>query len=374
MRTTRQAYLIALLALGLLGTGTATVAARQARRATRTPPYLEMYIQQGQKTYRLERSDLTFRTILTLGPESSGYYGLPALPRLRVDIKSLSILIFDPEGAGATLRLDRLHFIQRAPAHRFDIRTTPVAPAYFPAVYHVAYNAEVPVSLWCVGENIPLHITPVAHKPGWFRAVPTQPLTAGNYALNMGCLAGPRVYTGKMDFYPFVMAAAPPPKPKRVICRARIKRRPVKRPPVAFCPPAKARPAPPRALAKPMMAAGLSYAEVSPAGRREYQITNLNAVPWHNVNISLYVRDSSFPKTVLGPVRLYKNIVLPQHTVNQPPDKTFLQYATLSDAGDTIYLKIKCKEGIIKKAWKNLGPPEPGAPNTLIPTTWDLKH
>lgn len=225
-----------------------------------------------------------------------------------------------------------------------------------------------------MGENIPLHLTPVAHKPGLFRAGPTAPLTPGNYAVNLGCLAGPRVYTGKLDFYPFVMAAAPPPQPRKVVCRARIKRRPaVRRPPVAACPPVKARPAP-RVAAPPMMDAGLSYAAVSPHGRREYQITNLNAVPWHNVNISLYVRDSSFPKTVLGPVRLYKNIVLPGHTVNQAPDKTFLQYETLSDAGDTLYLKIKCKEGTIKKAWKNLGPPEPGAPNTLIPVPWDLQH
>jgi hypothetical protein len=120
------------------------------------------------------------------------------------------------------------------------------------------------------------------------------------------------------------------------------------------------------------MEAGFNYVTVAPAGRREYQITNSNDIPWHNANISVFVRESRFPATVLGPVTLYKDIVLPDHTVSQAPDKTFLQYETINDAGATLYLKVKCQEGTIKKAWKSLGPPEPGAPNTLTEVPWDL--
>jgi hypothetical protein len=363
------------LCLGV-GLATGVMAARQTRRVPGTPPYLEMYVQQGPKTCRLQQGDLTFRTILTLGPEISGYYGLLAPPQLRLDIKPLEIMVFDPETAGTTLRLDKLAFIETAPAHVFDLKTTPVAAAYFDKIYHVAYDVALPVKLWCVGDNLPLRLTPVAGKPGWYRAVPEEPLEAGVYAVNFGCVKGPRIYTGKLDFYPFVVAAAPPPT-----CPAPPKKRRAKRrqavtcPPVLACPPLKERPAAPvRPAAKPQMDAGFNYVTVSPAGRREYQITNSNAIPWHNVNISVYMRDSRFPKTVLGPVTQYKDIVLPEHTVSQAPDKTFLQYETLNDAGATLYLKVKCKEGTIKKAWKNLGPEEPGGPAALTEVPWDLEE
>lgn len=376
MGTREKAFLIAVLAVIFLGVSSFTqaLAARKARLAAGTPPYLEMYVQQGKKTCRLQPGDLTFRTILTLGPEISGYYGLLAPPQQRLDIKPLEILVFDPETAGTTMRLDKLAFIDTAPAHTFDLKTTPVAAAYFDKIYHVAYDAAVPVKLWCAGENIPLRLTPVAGKPGWYRAVPEAPLEAGTYAVNFGCVDGPRIYTGKLDFYPFVVAAAAPP-----VCPAPPKKRRAKRrrvvecPPLAACPPAKAQPAP-RPVAPPQMDAGFNYVKVAPKGRREYQITNSNAVPWHNVNISVFMRDSRFPKTVLGPVTLYKDIVLPEHTVSQAPDKTFLQYETLNDAGATLYLKVKCKEGTIKKAWKNLGSEEPGAPATLTEVPWDLKE
>jgi hypothetical protein len=293
---------------------------------------------------------------------------------MRVDIKPLEILIFDPETAGQTLRLDKLTFVETAPAHAFDLKATPIDAASFPKIYHVAYDAELPVKLWCVGDNIPLQLTPVAAKPGWYRAVPQAPLEAGAYALNFGCVAGPRMYTGKLDFYPFIMAAAPPPPCPPVKAKRRAKRRRVVEcPPVAACPPPKFQPVAPVQPAAPQMEAGLNYVTVAPEGRREYQITNLNDTPWHNANISVFVRDSRFPATVLGPVTLYKDIVLPDHTVSQAPDKTFLQYETLNDAGATLYLKVKCKEGTIKKAWKNLGPQERGTPATLTEVPWDLK-
>ncbi|MFA4904793.1 MAG: hypothetical protein WC600_18870, partial [Desulfobaccales bacterium] len=89
MRTREKTCLIAILALVFLGVGTAGVAARKA--ASETPQYLEMYAQQGLKRYRLKPIDLTFRTILTLGPDISGYYGLPGPPPQRLDIKPLEI-------------------------------------------------------------------------------------------------------------------------------------------------------------------------------------------------------------------------------------------------------------------------------------------
>jgi hypothetical protein len=376
MRTRDKTCLIALVAFVCLGAGIAGAAARQARPTDKTPPYLEMYVQQGPQTCRLQPRDLTFRTILSLGPSLSGYYGLPGPPTLRLDIKPLEILVFDPESAGATLRLDKLAFIDTAPAHIFDLKTTPVAAASFAKIYHVPYDAAVPIKLWCVGSNIPLHLTPVAGKPGWYRAVPDQPLEGGAYAVNLGCVEGPRTYTGRPDFYPFVLAAAPPPTCPPAPKKHRVKRRrAVECPPVAACPPVKAQPTAltPREVPAPLDA-GFSYVAVSPKGRREYRITNSNAIPWHNVNISVFMRDSRFPKTVLGPVTQYKDIVLPDHTVSQAPDKTELQYETLDDAGATLYLKVKCKEGVIKKAWKNLGPEEPGAPATLTEVPWDLQE
>ena len=378
MRTREKTCLIAILTLACLGAGTAAgLAARQARATAGTPQYLEMYVQQGAKRCRLKPGDLTFRTVLTLGPDLSGYYGLPGPPPLRLDIRPLAILVFDPETAGATLRLDKLAFVDTAPAHIFDLKSTRVDAAIFDQIYHVAYDAAVPVKLWCVGSNIPLHLTPVAGKPGWYRAVPDQPLEAGSYAVNFGCVDGPRTYTGKPDFYPFVLAAAAPPTcPAPAKMKRRAKRHPVVEcPPVAACPPAKPEPLPlaPGHVAAAQMEAGFSYVTASPQGRREYRITNSNAIPWHNVNISVFMRDGRFPKTVLGPVTQYKDIVLPDHTVSQAPDKTFLQYETLNDAGATLYLQAKCKEGTIKKAWKNLGSDDSG-PATLTEVPWDLKE
>jgi hypothetical protein len=376
MRTIEKAALIAVLALAFLGAGTSTlVAARKPRPVPGPPQSLELYAQQGPQTCRLQPADLTFRTILTLGPDISGYYGLPGPPALRLDIKPLEILVFDPETAGATLRLDKLAFIDTAPAHIFDLKTTRVNAAIFDKIYHVPYDSVLPIKLWCVGDNIPLHLSPVAGKPGWYRAVPEQTLEAGSYAVNFGCVDGPRIYTGKLDFYPFILAAAPPPICPPTPRKRRPQRRPVVEcPPPVACPPPQVQPpaAAPRPLAE-QMDAGFSYVPVSPEGRREYQITNRNDKPWHNVNISVFMRDSRFPKTVLGPVTLYKDVVLPDHTVTQVPDSTFLQFETLDDAGATLYLKVKSKEGVIKKAWKNLGSDGSG-PASLTEVPWDLKE
>lgn len=121
----------------------------------------------------------------------------------------------------------------------------------------------------------------------------------------------------------------------------------------------------------PPMDAGFTYYGVRPGSpriRREYQITNLNDYPWHNVRIKIYAK---YGKTVLGPVTQEKNIVLPDHTVNQVPDKTFMHYETLDDAGYKIYLEVSAKEGKLKKAWQNFPASEPGNSN-LVPIPWDL--
>lgn len=371
MRTLEKTFLIALAVV--LGLGAGTAAAAKPRAQAAPPQYLEMYAQQGAQTCRLLPQDLTFRTILILGPEISGYYGLPAPPALRLDIKPLEILVFDPETAGATLRLDKLAFVDTAPAHIFDLKTTRMDSAIFDQIYRVPYDQEMPIKLWCVGDNIPLHLTPVTGKPGWYRAVPAKPLEAGPYAVNLGCVAGPRIYTGKPDFYPFILAAPPPPPPCPPVKKRRGRRPVVACPPAVACPPVKAPPAAPLARQVPApLEAGFSYVPVSPQGRREYRITNSNDIPWHNANISVFMRDSRFPATVLGPVTQYKDIVLPDHTVTQSPDQTFLQFETLDDAGATLYLKVKCKEGTIKKAWKNLGADGSG-PATLTEVPYDLK-
>ena len=88
------------------------------------------------------------------------------------------------------------------------------------------------------------------------------------------------------------------------------------------------------------------------------------------MRIKIYVRDG---KTILGPITQEKSMVLPDHTVNQPPDKTMMQYETLNDAGYKIYLEISAKEGKLKKAWQNHPADAPGESN-LVEIPWDLKQ
>lgn len=221
-------------------------------------------------------------------------------------------------------------------------------------------------------------VSPVAGKPGWYRAVPEEKLEDGVYAVDFGLVQGPQIYAGEPPFYPFAVGPAPPPsvrqpapktrkasgKPEKV---AKVCPTPQKLPAKAHLPEL----TPPPAI--PALNADFSYKAVLPAGRREYNLTNLSQVPWHNVNISIYMRSATFPDLVLGSVSLYKDIVLPEHTVNQAPDKTFLQYETLDDGNCNLYLMISAKEGMLKKAWKNVYSVETGESN-LMEIPWDLKE
>jgi hypothetical protein len=128
-----------------------------------------------------------------------------------LDIKPIEILFFDPDTAGATIRLTKLAHIETAPAHSFDLQATKIGPAIFDKIYHVKYDESVPINLWCIEGDIPLAITPVAKNPGWFRAVPERQLEAGVFAITFGRADGPRIYAGDQYFYPFVMASAPDP-------------------------------------------------------------------------------------------------------------------------------------------------------------------
>jgi hypothetical protein len=172
----------------------------------------KLYVKQGDKNIVLCPADLTFKTALSLGPSQSGLYGIPAPPGLTLAMEPLTLMLFDPDTAGASLRLSRLAHIDTAPAHTFDLATTKMGPVIFPKVYQVKYDASVPINLWCVDRQIPLRLTPMAGKPGWVRAVPEQRLDAGVYAVNFGGVEGPRVYTGTRSFYPFVLAGAPEPQ------------------------------------------------------------------------------------------------------------------------------------------------------------------
>ena len=377
MRTLKKEFLIAVLTLfclGMLNSRSMAIAGKP-QKSSKTPTYYEMYVTQGPKTLSVPKADLTFKTAFSWGPDKSGLYGIPAQPQTRLDIEPMTITIFDPETAGATMRLAKLAYIETMPANSFDLNPAKVSPAIFNKVYHVNYDEPVPINLWCVENDIPLHITPVANKPGWYSAVPEHKLEAGVYAINFGCADGPRIYTGDLYFFPFILAKAPEPPVCQPVRRSKRRRAP-KPTPVLACPPApKAHPLTPVPLsAASQLDAGFNYVVVSsPEGRREYRITNTNDIPLHNVNISVFMRDSRFPATVLGPVTLYKDIVLPEQTVSQTPDKTSLQYETLSDEGAKLYLKIKCKEGVIKKAWQKLNKGESG-PADLVEVPWDLKE
>jgi hypothetical protein len=211
-----------------------------------------------------------------------------------------------------------------------------------------------------------------------YRAIPQEELGEGIYSLNFGFAEGPRHYTGDRFFYPFNLAKLPPP-PQPETCKPKAKKRkrveevclPPLLPPKAPAPVAAAPPP-----AGPKLDADLTYTTVSRGDRkirREYQITNLNNFPWHNANISLFTRDGVFPELVLGPVTLYHDVVLPTHTVNKVQDKTFLHYDTLEDQGSTLYLKVKTKEGVVRKAWKNVSSDDSGQA-TLREVPYDLKE
>jgi hypothetical protein len=357
-------------------------AARAVKKKKKPPQPGELYFQQGKKTITLTQGELTFRTAIFLGEGTrAGMYGLVKEPVLKVESHPLEIIVFDPDSAGEKVRLIRLGYVETNPASSFDLSATKLGPDYFLKTYKMDYEAAIPINLWCVEKYIPLQITEVANKPGWFRMVPREQLTPGNYWINSVALEGPRYYTGEHPIYPFTLVTpAPPPEAKAALKKAKkaVKRKKAvaKAPP---CPP----PAPPLpkeieppGVAQLPLAAGFNYQAVStksPRVRREYQITNLNDHAWHNVQIKIYARSVGDGKFVLGPITQEKDIVLPGHTVNQVPDKTFMHYETLDDQGYKIYLEISAREGNCVRAWQNVPAGESGESN-LIEIPWDLEE
>jgi hypothetical protein len=214
MKTLRKELLVAVLTAFCLGIliSTSVVGAGNPRKSSQGTKCSDLYVKQGQKTFRLQPKGLTFITALALGPDKSGYYGIPSLPDTRLDIKPIEIWLFDPDTAGATIRLAKLAHIETAQASSFDPQAAKFGPAIFDKIYRVNYDDSLPINLWCVDRDIPLQITPVPKKPGWYRAVPQLQLEAGVYAINFGCADGPRIYTGDLYFYPFVLAGVPEPK------------------------------------------------------------------------------------------------------------------------------------------------------------------
>jgi|GEM_PF-4824995 hypothetical protein len=350
-------------------------AARKVRKKPVRPS--ELYLQQGQRIINLTQGDIIFRTALVLGEDVKvGLYGIPQEPAIKAEVQPLEIVVFDPETGGDKVHLTRLGFVETSPASRFNVTTPRLDAANFEKTHKMDLNAPIPINLWCVESEIPVQITPVPQKPGWFSIVPREPLTPGNYAINSGTLDGPRLYTGEQRFYPFTLVTALPPAPKLKKAHKKLRRRAKPKEEVALAPPAPPAPAPPPAAPEPSLEAGMTYQGAyagSPRTRREYQITNLNDYAWHNVRIKLYARSDNNEKFVLGPVTQEKNIVLPNHTVNQVPDKTFVHYDTLDDAGYKLYLEISAKEGKVKKAWKNIPNGEDGHSN-LVEIPWDLNE
>lgn len=358
-------------------------AARAEKKKKKPPQPGELYIQQGKSTIRLTQGELTFRTAISLGEDIKvGMYGIAKEPAIKAETHPLEIVVFDPESAGEKVRLAKLGYVESSRAANFDLGSTRLDPQYFQKTYKMDYDAAIPINLWCIADYIPLQITEVPQKPGWFRLTPTEALAPGNYAINQGGLEGPRYYTGDQRFYPFTLVAAvpPPPAPEAKAAPKKALKRAVKHEKeVALTTPKPRATAPPKEIEPPEvaqlpLAAGFAYQAVSaqsPRVRREYRITNLNDFPWHNVRIKIYAKSNG--KTLLGPVTQEKDIVLPAHTVNQVPDKTFMHYETLDDQGYKIYLEISAREGNFVRAWQNV-PAGESEESNLIEIPWDLEE
>ncbi len=379
MQTTTGKIFWAGLMMAVIISAVFAQGAEAARKPKKPAQRSELYIQQGKKIIKLTPGELTFRTVLLLGEDiKSGIYGIPKDPAIKAEIQPLEIVVFDPESGGDKVHLTRLGYVETIPASRFDLNVTKLNPTNFQKTYKMDFNEPIPINLWCVEGEIPLQITPVPQKPGWFSLVPREePLTPGNYAINSGTLDGPRLFTGEHQFYPFALVTAlpPPPQVKKALKKARKKRAKPEEEVVLAAPgpqpTAPEAPLPPAVT--PELAAGFTYQAAlakSPRTRREYQITNLNDHAWHNVQIKVYARSVGDGKFILGPVTQEKDIVLPGHTVNQVPDKTFMHYETLDDAGYKIYLEISAKEGELRKAWKNIPSGDFGESN-LMEVPWD---
>lgn len=363
--------LIAVMVLGAPPRG-----AEAARKGKKTAQTGNLYLQQGQNIIKLTQGDLIFRTALSLGEDNKvGLYGMAREPAIKAELQPLEIMVFDPETGGDKVHLTRLEYVETVPAGRFDLNVNKLNAENFQKIYKMDPGAPIPFNFWCVQAEIPLQITAVPQKPGWFSLTPREKLTPGNYAVNSGTLDGPRLFTGDHGFYPFSLVTALPPaaKAKKAVKKARKRKAAPQQEEAALAPQPQAPPlreVPP----PPSLAAGFTYQWAradSPRTRREYQITNLDDHAWHNVQIKIYARDND--RFVLGPVTQEKDVVLPGHTVNQVPDKTFMHYDTLDDAGYNIYVEISAKEGTLKKAWKNVPADEAGESN-LMEIPWDLKE
>jgi len=387
MQIFRMTILIGLmLALpGLVSCPQASAAAK-AWKPTKPAKSGQIYIRQGARTIVLKQGDLIFRTALSLGASQYGLYGISQTPGIRLDPQSFETYLFDPETAGERIRLAKLSFVKDAPARDFDLNLIKVELEQFKKIYRVNPDDSMPMELWSVERDIPLRITVLGDRPGWCRLVPLENLESGTYAFNQGGIDGPRNFTGDQAFYPFIVAP-PASAPVKVKETPKAKRRGLRKsravaracPEPALKPVAK-RPGPAiRQVAPPPAAQGLSpdfaYKAITgrdPKTKWEYQITNQNDFPWHNVEVKIYLKPDVSTNTVLGPVTLRKDVVLPAHTINQVQDKTFLQYETLDNQGHDIYLKISSKEGTVKKAWKRTGSADSGG--NLMEIPWDLKE
>ena len=133
----RKKLLIAGLLLVCVGAWVAgpAEAARKRRPAAQPGKYYQLYLHPGQKNIPLKQGELTFHTALTYGDRKAGLYGLSGPPQPVVSGQPLEIVVFDPEGAAAHMRLSRLSRIDTAPAHSFDLKPNKVAPALFEQVY-----------------------------------------------------------------------------------------------------------------------------------------------------------------------------------------------------------------------------------------------
>jgi hypothetical protein len=123
MRTFKNQLLRAFFTLIMLGivSSPSVAGAKKPRKPAQGPTCFNVYIKQDPKIVRLTPSGLTFKTALVLGLDKSGLYGISSPPAISLDITPIEILLFDPETAGATIRLAKLSHIDTAPAHSFDL-------------------------------------------------------------------------------------------------------------------------------------------------------------------------------------------------------------------------------------------------------------
>jgi hypothetical protein len=203
------AFLLVFIAVG---------GAEAARKGPKSPvpgKDRQLYLRQGDQVIPLKQGELIFKTVLSWGDSKSGIYGIARPPLTSLAPQPLEIFWFDPETAAASLRLSRLSRVETAPAHSFDLRPTKLSADLFAQVYGLKYDSLVAINLYTAERDLPLQVSQVPGRPGWYRAVPEEPLAEGLYAVNFGLVQGPRFYAGEPRFYPFAVAPAPPAPPAR---------------------------------------------------------------------------------------------------------------------------------------------------------------